>query len=58
MVDLKTGNEAWKYEIGAPVRASPAVTSDWVIAGADDGVLYAFRQKGEGTQNSAVSPRE
>ena len=42
-LDLKTGKELWKYEIGAPVKASPAVAGDWVLIGADDGVLYAFK---------------
>ena len=43
VVDIKTGQELWHYEIGAPVRSSAAVAGDWVIFGADDGVLYAFK---------------
>ena len=31
------------YEIGAPVKTSPAVAGDWVIFGADDGQIYAFK---------------
>ncbi|HYF37384.1 MAG TPA: PQQ-binding-like beta-propeller repeat protein, partial [Prosthecobacter sp.] len=42
-LDTKDGKEAWSYEIGAPVKASPAVAGDYVIIGADDGVLYAFK---------------
>ena len=42
-LDLKTGKELWRFEIGAPVKASPAVAGDYVIVGADDGVLYAFK---------------
>jgi outer membrane protein assembly factor BamB len=37
------GKELWQYEIGAAVKASPAVAGDYVIVGADDGVLYAFK---------------
>ena len=41
------GKELWSYEIGAPVKAPPAVAGKWVIVGADDGSLYAFRPAGE-----------
>jgi outer membrane protein assembly factor BamB len=43
VLDLKDGSEVWSYEIGAAIKTSPAVTQDWVLIGADDGVLYAFR---------------
>ncbi len=42
-LDLKEGKELWQYEIGAAVKTSPAVAGDFVIAGADDGVIYAFK---------------
>lgn len=42
-VGLDGGKEVWNYEIGAPIRSSPAIAGDWIILGADDGVLYAFR---------------
>ncbi len=48
VVDVVTGKEAWHYEIGAPVRSSPAVTSEWVVIGADDGVMYAFKNGAHG----------
>ncbi len=40
---LDDGKELWSYEIGAPVRSSAAVAGDYVLFGADDGVLYAFK---------------
>jgi len=42
-IDIATGKEAWSNELGAPVKTSPAVAGDWVIFGADDGVIYAFK---------------
>ncbi len=43
LIRLEDGKELWSYEIGAPVKASPAVASGWVVIGADDGVLYGFK---------------
>lgn len=43
VLGLEDGKELWTYEIGAAVKTSPAVTDQWVVLGADDGVLYAFR---------------
>ena len=43
VIDIATGKEVWKYEIGAPVRTSAAVAGDWIIYGADDGVIYCFK---------------
>lgn len=42
-LNLEDGKELWRYEIGAPVRTSAAVAGDYVIFGADDGVLYCFK---------------
>jgi outer membrane protein assembly factor BamB len=42
-LDVQDGREVWQYEIGAPVKTSPAVAGDYVIVGADDGNLYAFQ---------------
>jgi outer membrane protein assembly factor BamB len=47
-LDVKDGKEVWQNEIGAPIKASPAVAGEYVIVGADDGSLYAFK--------SAVTP--
>jgi hypothetical protein len=33
----------WHNELGAPVKTSPAIAGDYIIFGADDGVLYAFK---------------
>ena len=42
IVDRKSGAEAWSYEIGSPVGASPAVTGNALYAAAMDGCVYAF----------------
>lgn len=42
-LNLEDGKEQWKYEIGAPVRTSAAVAGDYILFGADDGVLYCFK---------------
>lgn len=47
IIDIATGKEVWNYLIGAPVRTSAAVAGDWIIFGADDGVVYAFKNGGE-----------
>lgn len=44
VLGLEDGKELWNYEIGAPVKTSPAVTDKWVVLGADDGMLYGFKQ--------------
>jgi outer membrane protein assembly factor BamB len=45
-LDTKDGKEVWQYEIGAPVKTSPAVAGDYVIFGADDGNIYCFKAAG------------
>jgi outer membrane protein assembly factor BamB len=42
-VDIATGKDVWSQQIGAPLKTSPAVAGDWIIVGADDGVIYAFK---------------
>lgn len=43
VVDIATGKEVWSNQVGAPIKTSPAVAGDWIILGADDGVIYAFK---------------
>lgn len=43
VIDITTGQEVWHYEIGAPLRTSAAIAGDWIIFGADDGVIYGFK---------------
>ncbi len=43
VIETAKGTEAWSYLIGAAVKTSPAVAGGWVIVGADDGVIYAFK---------------
>ena len=42
IVNRRTGEKAWSYEIGSPVGSSPAVTGNAVFVGAMDGCVYAF----------------
>jgi outer membrane protein assembly factor BamB len=37
-----TGKELWNYETAGIIAGSPAVTSDMIIIGSGDGMLYAF----------------
>lgn len=41
-LDLQTGAELWRYEIGVPVASSPAVSGNMVFVAAEDAHLYAF----------------
>lgn len=43
LLSAKDGSELWKYTIGAAVKSSAAVTDSFVLIGADDGLLYAFK---------------
>jgi outer membrane protein assembly factor BamB len=43
VVEIETGKSVWQNQIGAAIKTSPAVAGDWVIVGADDGVVYAFK---------------
>ena len=42
-LNLAKGEEVWRYEIGAPVKSSPTVAGDYILIGADDGSVYAFK---------------
>lgn len=42
-LSLSKGEEVWRYEIGAPVKAAPAVAGDYVLIGSDDGNIYCFK---------------
>jgi len=44
-LDAATGAEVWTFTTDAPVRVAPAVCSDGVFAGSDDGVLYCLDVK-------------
>jgi outer membrane protein assembly factor BamB len=37
-----TGAELWRYELGVPVRSSPAIAGNMLFVTAEDGSLYAF----------------
>ena len=44
-LDLETGKQAWRFEAGAPVEASPAVAAGRLVIGTMDGTLYCFGAK-------------
>ena len=43
LLDVKTGKELWKYEIGQAVFSSPAIAKGMILIGSNDGSLYAFK---------------
>ena len=42
ILSLEDGREVWSYELGEAITGSPAVVGGLVIAGSDDGRVYAF----------------
>lgn len=42
MLDLKSGEELWNYEIGSSISVSPAIIDGMLIIAASDGRIYAF----------------
>jgi eukaryotic-like serine/threonine-protein kinase len=42
VLDLKTGKQAWQYEAGSPITASPAVADGAVVVGTVDGTIICF----------------
>jgi len=46
-LDLKTGEEQWKFVVGAPVMSTPLVTGNAVYVAAYDGRLYAFTSQAD-----------
>jgi eukaryotic-like serine/threonine-protein kinase len=45
LLDMKDGALVWQYEIGQPIKTSPAVGAGLVLVGAEDGCVYAFGAK-------------
>ena len=45
-LNLADGKEAWRFEAGSAVNASPAIARGWLVIGTGDGALYCFG-KGE-----------
>lgn len=41
-LDLLTGAELWRFELGVPVASSPAISGNMVYVAAEDAHLYAF----------------
>lgn len=41
-VNVTTGLEAWRFDLGVPVRSSPAIAGNMLFVTAEDGSLYAF----------------
>lgn len=42
-VSYETGEEIWSHEIGSDIKSSPAVVEGWLVIGAGDGGVHAFR---------------
>jgi outer membrane protein assembly factor BamB len=45
ILDLRTGEKLWSYEIGSPIYSTAAVVDGLLIVGAKDGGIYAFGSK-------------
>jgi len=41
-VDLRTGTEVWRFEVGGVVTASPAVAEGCLVLGTAEGVVYCW----------------
>ena len=41
-LDIATGNETWKYEVGSAISGTPAVNGKMIVVGAEDGKVYSF----------------
>jgi outer membrane protein assembly factor BamB len=43
-VNRADGTEAWNFELGSQIKASPAASRGTLVVCGDDGVVYAFRK--------------
>jgi outer membrane protein assembly factor BamB len=43
-LDLFTGDELWRWNVGAPIASSPAASGHRIFVGASDGHLYCFAE--------------
>ena len=41
-VDLQTGMETWRYNIGDPIYSSPAISELGLFVGSETGWVYRF----------------
>jgi outer membrane protein assembly factor BamB len=41
-VEVATGKERWRYEIGSDIASSPAVARGLIVIGANDGNVYCI----------------
>jgi outer membrane protein assembly factor BamB len=42
VLDLETGEKLWEFTAGAPLSASPAISSGRLVIGSQDGILYCL----------------
>lgn len=43
-VNRADGTEAWNFELGTQIKASPAASRGTLVVCGDDGVVYGFRK--------------
>jgi outer membrane protein assembly factor BamB len=43
-VNKEDGSELWQFDLGAQIKASPAVSRGTLVVCGSDGVVYAFRK--------------
>jgi outer membrane protein assembly factor BamB len=41
-INKSDGTEAWNFDLGAQIKASPAVSRGVLVICGDDGVVYGF----------------
>ncbi|MCP4376259.1 MAG: PQQ-binding-like beta-propeller repeat protein [bacterium] len=54
-VDLKTGQEKWKFQTSGPIRCAPTVWKNSVIVASDDGYIYSLKAS-DGSLRWSIRP--
>jgi hypothetical protein len=54
-LDLATGEELWRWDLGVPVASSPAASGTMLFVGASDGHLYGFAEESSGQPGPRAS---
>ena len=44
LLSLSRGTESWSFDLGDPLRGSPAVTKGLVVVSSEGGMLRAFEE--------------
>ncbi len=55
-LNLQTGNELWKLQLGVPVLSTPLVSGNALFFGSYDGRVYAFTEESAGIPQETPTP--